>query len=478
MTGNGLVCVGSPRERLFLPVFVDSRDLVEDHLRRVNRFGGRIQVPGCRIDHNRNRVVEEFLSSERQAEWLLFLDNDMIFPAQLAERLVKRDKPVIGALYFMAGEIYDPIVYQLGRIKPDRYGRPTQMWTPMRDRVYDFLIANGIPSINKAMMLENVDEDSLLPCDGVGTGAMLIHRSVLETLSSPWFEFKGMEGEDLRFCKRVTDELGHQIYTDMSLICGHLDIIAQGHTQFMKAYEARGVQISNYSTEHAVEWLSNFFGEDPQVVMGKLQTYHPAMMGEVWKAFSPETADEVLAFYMDETVGEMYAYELIRWNTSDMFNMFRKNLVQYHDCHVLEIGGGVGSISIQMAFQGCDVTMVEPNKVLRDFTQYRWEWTKGRVPTVDRYGSLKVVDKLPRSGEFEVVIALDVFEHIHADELPKMLKKIGKMVPERGRMFHHNNWEQQDLFPFHFNHSQEWEGWLRKAGFYPLEPPFVSLKIK
>ncbi len=478
MKGEGLVCVGVPRERHLMPQFVDSRDLILYTLRKNDMFGGYIQAPGCRIDHNRNRICKMFLEDEREAEWLIQLDNDMTFPPDIGERLIKRGKEVIGGLYFSPEGIYDPMCYHLANVKPDMYGRPSQFWFSMRDTVYDFLLANNVPAINRSMVLDNPVGEACVPADGLGTGALMVHRSVLEALEPPWFEFLGLQGEDLRFCKRVKDELGIQPYVDMAVICGHLFPIPLGPTQFIRSFQTRGIHLTNYEPEHAADWVAEFFDIPKELAANNIAKFTPKMMADYWNQQPRETREDVMAFYEDEVVGTMYLYDLIKWNLGRAFTAFRRMLRPHHNLRVLEIGGGIGSVAIQMAFQDCEVVTVEPNNILRKFIEYRWEDTKSRVQPVDRYKSLEIVKELPKSGEFDLVIALDVFEHIHKDELPNLLKRIGKMVPQRGRIFHNYTWGQQDLYPFHFDHSKKWDKWLSAAGFFEFEPPLWSVKIR
>jgi SAM-dependent methyltransferase len=474
--GNGLICVVIPRERLLLPYFVDNRDMVLENLRKADRFGGCVQIPGCRVDVNRNALCKEFLEDPRQPEWLLFLDNDNTFPPDLGVRLARWEQPIVGGLYFRIGGGYTPHVYRLGEMKTDEYGRPAQFWQSMMADVYEFLVANSCPSINVALSLDNPVCNPLLECDAIGTGAMLIHRSVLEQMAPPWFEFNGDEGEDLRFCKRAKQELGIPIFVDLSAICGHIEMVAMGHSQFMQFYSAHAIHASRYNPDMAVQWLVDFLGEDAEEAKLNLQNYTPEQMGDLWRSLNPQTASDVNSFYRGTNVGRMYVYELLNWNMTEFFTNIRSELKSYKNQRVLEIGCGIGTISIQMAYQNCDVTAVEINPTLRHFTEKRWEWLQNTVP-IHHNGKLKICSDIPADGEFDLVIATDVFEHIHPKLLPAMLQQIEPLVPVRGRIFHHNNWGQQDLFPFHYDHSSSWEGWLKKAGFFLLDD-FWSIKVR
>lgn len=476
--GNNLVCVAVPRERVLLPGFVDSRDTVIETLKKAGQDGGKKSTSGCRIEINRNELVYWFLNDPRQAEWLLFLDNDMVFPSELGVQLSKWRKPVVGGLYFQSGPPHDPIVFDQGQLRDNKWGVPTQYYNPLRDQVFDFLEMNRVPFIPYPMILTNPTGDPLLSCGGVGTGALMIHRSVLEQMRPPWFIYKGDEGEDLLFCQRVREELGLPVYVDMSTMCGHLTLETKTQADFRQTFLERGLFLSGYDHTIAVRWLSAFFGLTPEQADEQLSSYHPSQMGALWADAETLTPEQVLDFYKDPRVGRLYVTELLNWNQSQMFRSMRRQLINVRDKRVLEIGGGIGTVSIQLMLQRNKVHMVEPNKILRDFARFVLTWQLNRLAGGTQCGGLQFFRKLPTSTKYDYVVALDVFEHIHPSELPGMLIEIGKLVPEGGWLLHHNNWGQQDLFPFHYDHSGSWDAWLRAAGFFPANPPFWSLKIR
>lgn len=477
--GNGLVCVVEPRERMLLPAFVDSRDSVKDVLRAAGLYGGYHRTQGCRIEINRNELVYGFLNDPRQAEWWLSLDNDMVFPTEIGIVLSSRRLPVVGGLYFQSAHPYDPVAYTLGEKRPNRWGVPTQYYNPLRDQVYDFLEINGVPYIPYPMTMQKPLGDPLLRCDGCGTGALMVHRSVFERLQPPWFTFNGDEGEDLLFCQRVRTELELPVHVDMSVLCGHIATETKTQADFRQKFLERGFFLTGYDHAKAVEWLAEFMDLELINADELLRNYHPEQMGKLWheEAMAGQ-ADKVLEFYEDPRVGRLYITELLNWNRTPAFRSLCKHLLTIRNGRVLEIGGGIGSAAMQLALQRNDVTMVEPNQLLRSFTAYRWNKLQARLAGGSVYGHLQLRKAMPRSFMYDTVVAIDVFEHVHPSVLPELLIEIGKMVPEGGWMYHHNNWGQQDLFPFHYDNSENWNTWLRAAGFYPANPPFWSLKIR
>ncbi len=72
--------------------------------------------------------------------------------------------------------------------------------------------------------------------------------------------------------------------------------------------------------------------------------------------------------------------------------------------------------------------------------------------------ALKGVDWKP----YSLVVAIDVIEHVHPDELQGFLETIGRVLGEDGTLFCNVNWGQQDIYPMHYNHSQAFEAWLER----------------
>jgi len=92
----------------------------------------------CLIHKNRNDIIEEAI--KKDYTHILFLDSDMCFAPQLLERLLTRDKDIIGVNYFR---------------------RNINKETTVR------FIENG------QIVMKDIPE-TLFECDGLGAGCMLV----------------------------------------------------------------------------------------------------------------------------------------------------------------------------------------------------------------------------------------------------------------------------------------------------------------
>jgi hypothetical protein len=133
------------------------------------------------------------LAAEAQAigaEYMLWLDSDMIFPATTALRLLAHNEPVVACNY---------IRRQL----------------PAKGVAYE-----SIGDWDNPLPFE--PQDDLVPIEGIGMGCMLVKTSILQEIPKPWFEFHWTEesndhlGEDMDFCMKMA-EAGYTIKVDTSL---------------------------------------------------------------------------------------------------------------------------------------------------------------------------------------------------------------------------------------------------------------------
>ena len=146
------------------------------------------------------------LAAEAQAigaEYMLWLDSDMIFPATTALRLLAHNEPVVACNY---------IRRQL----------------PAKGVAYE-----TIGDWENPLPFE--PQDDLVPVEGIGMGCMLVKTSILQEIPKPWFEFHWTEesndhlGEDMDFCMKMADA-GYtvKIDTNLSMEIRHLGTWAFG----------------------------------------------------------------------------------------------------------------------------------------------------------------------------------------------------------------------------------------------------------
>lgn len=119
------------------------------------------------FDVARNQICTAALNSH--AEWLFFLDSDVIPPVDAFARLSRHNLPVVQGLYHSkAGQHHPQIMRRAEQVMPD--GK--------KQLVFQSLL--------------NFNPGELIPVDTVATGCLLIHNRVLKAFRDaklPWFEW-------------------------------------------------------------------------------------------------------------------------------------------------------------------------------------------------------------------------------------------------------------------------------------------------
>lgn len=132
-------------------------------------------------------------------DYLFMIDDDMLAPLDLFEKLIKHNVDIVAPLAFMRFFPHKPVIYN---------------------------IAEGYDHVTKQHYYQNYVVDrypkgKLVECDAVGFGAVLIKTSILKEMSKPWMMVMSGAGEDVHFC-HMAGKAGFKVYVDTSTQLAHL----------------------------------------------------------------------------------------------------------------------------------------------------------------------------------------------------------------------------------------------------------------
>lgn len=167
------------------------------------------------IDEACNFLVEKMLARE-ECKWLLIMAADAKVHPQTLERLLSWNKPIVAGLSFTRRLPIRPTVCKGTDEGVDGYYVQFQGVLEWLGEHKELLTGNP-------WVLDPVPAGALFDSDFTGTHVMLIRREVFEKLKPPWFKLDdtGTSGEDRYFCEKVR-EAGYKVYTDLSVVTGHL----------------------------------------------------------------------------------------------------------------------------------------------------------------------------------------------------------------------------------------------------------------
>lgn len=154
----------------------------------------------------RNQLAQEAMS--RGFDYLLFIDSDMVFPADVLTRLIADKKDIVSGVYYARKGNHFPVIFS--KVRPK---------TLFRKQIAEkfFTVPEGIFEIK-----------------GCGMGMCLIKVSALRKIFDRYKEpFRPLKllGEDLSFCYRATKR-GFKIYADANVELGHVGTKIYGRKDY------------------------------------------------------------------------------------------------------------------------------------------------------------------------------------------------------------------------------------------------------
>jgi GT2 family glycosyltransferase len=167
---------------------------------------GRIFTPVARDEAAKMAI-------EHDCDYLYMIDDDMICPDDMFEKLYKHDVDIIAPLAFTRNPPYSPVLYH-------------------SVEGYD-AVAKKDYFINNVVM--NYPKDTLVESDAVGFGAVLIKRWVLEKVGPKPFMSTCGTGEDILFCYKAK-KIGARVFMDTSCKIGHIGHPLHITEEYVEAY--------------------------------------------------------------------------------------------------------------------------------------------------------------------------------------------------------------------------------------------------
>lgn len=151
--------------------------------------------------NQRERLIEKAI--DVNADYVLWLDSDMMFPSTVALRLLEHDKDIVACNYMKRTKPLKTVAYT--NIKD------WESWVPLEPR------------------------KDLVKVEGVGMGCMLMKTSVFKSILKPYFEFtydgttKDWHGEDFMLLTKLRLK-GYDVFIDtiLSMEIKHIGLYAFG----------------------------------------------------------------------------------------------------------------------------------------------------------------------------------------------------------------------------------------------------------
>ena len=406
----------------------------------------RIKTGDAAIDRARDTMASEFLQDPDATDVLLMVDDDVQWDrgdlAYIA-RAALECNAVVGGAYPKRG---------FGQQLPVRFHEELRG---------DFTFGT----------------EELLPAAYVATGFIAIPRTVLQAVAdtlpllidNTWPLFlprvvDGSEGkerlsEDWAFCSRATDA-GFDVLVAMAPKLTHI-----GKYQF-RTVDSTSVPLPDQEITIKVAGPNPVFtklvedlGAFCSLKEDQVRLALAKGTGEVVALWSTKPEKQTdLAFYKRDDVGQAYLFDLADWHRKTD-EVLVGSLENIRDKTVLDYGSGIGTTALLLARAGNTVDCVEPNEVMRDFTQFRSD--RLQIPVAVRNGG--------KLGSYDVVVCWHVLEHVSDPE--KLAAKLIAALKPGGLLFADSDFTRNEVKPMHHTDSDPtgarfWDGLERTSRFW------------
>ncbi len=186
------IMVGIPMDEVLFSTFL----LMFQRNVHMMPWDGFTATQSTYLPDARNQVHQAFLKETKYSH-LFMLDSDVLCPANVIERLLAHQKPIVAGYYSTKAVIgkSTPVVYDYLKDNEDGVSTWTHKTQP----------GNGLEKV-----------------DAVGMGCVLMSKEVAHALGEKPYDMNN-GGEDLVICRKLM-QLGIPLYVDWTIDCAHLGL--------------------------------------------------------------------------------------------------------------------------------------------------------------------------------------------------------------------------------------------------------------
>lgn len=178
-----------------------------------------------------------------------------------------------------------------------------------------------------------------------------------------------------------------------------------------------------------------------------------------WEAKGPMTEDRIAQFYKQTT---NYIYELGEWHLfvpgkrdSDMALV--ADMQKKQPKNILDFGGGVGLMAFPLARAGFDVTIADLDGTSLEFAKFR---AQRRGVKMKFWKS--DVDPMPPDAKYDVIMALDVLEHLPKQTLHDIVDKLVKLKHAKTEIIISAPFGKTAVHPMHIDLTEDTQAQVQR----------------
>ena len=406
------------------------------------------------IGRSRSQACSKFLE-ETEVPYFLFIDDDIIFNPNDVTKVYQHLK---SGKYDVIGGVY-PV---RGASQLSSYGWDARLDIDGQVREIEYL-ATGFMGISRGILNKIKDDLNLPICNPKDWS-----RCWPFFENGRWLAEKRSKGgdnlyisEDWDFCEKVR-MVGGKIYADTSIQLGHLreqvftpsDVLRVQSEAEMKKQVYAAVNHHSELIRSVDTDLSEFLNIPLKQAQNRMKRSRDTL-AHMWEGRQGTVED----FYKNNEVVMMdnAAFNYVLSYFPDRLSP----LLGIKGAKILDIGCGIGTASFVLAEQGNEVIGWDINKQSIDFANFKKK-------KYDLKGEF--TQEAPDFSQFDIVVAIDVLEHI--ENLEEFLRTLGSGLKSGVKFYHSDYFQRLDpqtnmvAWPMHFEeHKDKLSGWLVETGF-------------
>lgn len=300
--------------------------------------------------------------------------------------------------------------------------------------------------------------------DMIGTHCALFRREVFEAIYQAhgqgvpfdefeWFTYPRHQiTSDETTLSQEATALGFRLGATTAVKAGHLSKVVTGWETYQEYLLYSGTLERTERLQELCRMVEDITGEPASAVLTKA-VQGAKVAEEAWQLSARSDAADVRAFYGDDL---SYLYKIVLWNADPIWQQIVEPLREIAGRQVLVVGAGIGGEADILADDNF-VDVFELPGALREFCSKR---LGKRVMFLE---GNTLAEALSETLSYDLVVAIDVIEHIHPDEFDLTMDALAGVIRPGGALYAHNNFKEHGHAE-HYDNAQLFEAWVARHG--------------
>lgn len=186
---------------------------------------------------------------------------------------------------------------------------------------------------------------------------------------------------------------------------------------------------------------------------------------DFWYILNPKTEKEIEEFYK---IIPFYVFELVFWHGKRTQHILRSEIIKLTKGKVLDYGGGIGDLSIDLSKKGFIVDYADVYGNTFEFAKWLFQKKDYNIKMID-------LNKEKLSKKYNTIICIDVIEHIV--NAKTVLKNLVAHLENNGSLIITNlNAPVLEEHPMHIKMEFNAEGYLNSLGLHKIKKSWLWIK--